>query len=263
MAIHTIDQPLVFYNLPGPDGEESQLVLRVAEIIPDTSAKPVPEAVASLEVCATGITQVVRNSYVCKFVGRGVLKAHEVRNVVKNPIQCQKDIMQTAPDDAARRVARYFVTSAAPRGDRAVTDPSDIRAVLRLESYKPKLPLLSNPRRQPYPNITNVETWNGQLHEGYMAFDAMALMLAAVRAAHPGHKLAAHTERENPDSGAFFEALGFVDRRQDQVVGVGMRVNPDGGPAIPVHLSTVHMEAAQALDIQDNLRRFLEPSLIA
>jgi hypothetical protein len=249
------DQPIAFYNIPGND------MLRVAEL------KPGMDNQAALAVHAEGVAQVLHNSWTTKFVNSGLLLSHEVDNTLKTPYQQQKAINETWIENRTAievgrvsKAARYLVTSFT--GYEAPTDPSDIRAVLRIEPYSPKLPTIANMLREPYPKITDLETRGGTLLDGDYKWDALVLMRAALQYSNPYHKVAAYTERENPDGLDFFAALGFKDRQHDQAVAVGSRPGPHGGPAVRPAIHYVHMEARRAAVPLDTLCSLIDKYVV-
>jgi hypothetical protein len=258
MIQNIADHPIAYFHMPTEAGERTDQILRVAEIIPEGDGSP--RFIESLTVCSTGVRNVIDNGWSNKFVRTGVLRPSEVGTAIKTPYQQKQAIEALDPDDPTRRAARYFITSLG--GFEPVTDPLHVRAVLRMEMYQPKLPTVANPLRRPYPNITDIETSSGQLAGGPDGFDALALMRTALRGMRAGHKVAAYTERENPDGIDFLKGLGFKDRTRDQYVSIGAaRPAAGDGSAVQAGLHYVHMEASKAGTVQETtdgfVRRFV------
>jgi hypothetical protein len=248
------DQPIAYYQLPEVigdiPGDAPADILRVAEIVPAYADAQ------SLGICAAGVADVVRDSWVAKFVDTGVLRDYEVANVVKNASQQEQAFARRNPRNPRHIAARYFVTSTT--GYSPITRPDDVRAVLRVEQYRPQMPRRGNWNRRPYPNVTDIETRNGMLAKGEYHLDALALMRVALREAHPSHAVAAYTERENPDGLTFLHGIGFADRRRDQAVTVGQQPTAEG-PAVRKVIRYVHMEAPRAQPVNDALRQLVDP----
>jgi|GEM_PF-3084486 len=246
-----VDQHIAIFDIP----DLGQL--RVAQITPNLDNQ------LQLTPYADGVSEVMHQAWHAKFVEAGILQPEDVANTLLNPYQQRKAINETYIERtvAARmgresKAASYLVTSLT--GSEPPTDASDIRAVLRMEPYRPAAPAAGNLRRAPYPKITGVETRSGSLlHDSRYRFDAFALLYAALRDANPRHKAAAYTERENSDGLDFFKALGFVDQNRDQRVRINQQPSADGGPAKPVFMTYAHMEARAAGQTQDTLRRYI------
>jgi hypothetical protein len=209
-------------------------IFRVSELDPGTTDG------IGLSLCASGIVRVVKKSWHAKFVP-AVLDEKTLRAKLHSP-ERQIDAIREA-----KGKARYFV---AIRGTDTLQESGDawqVVAMARVEGYTPRLPTWRNPGRCPYPNITDLETLDGTTKMETYGVHALALAHAALRDAHPNHKVAAYTESPNPDGELFFQDLGMQRRR---VIPGDLGVD---------EFTYVHMEAATVGPVQEKLAASVKP----
>lgn len=125
------------------------------------------------------------------------------------------------------RQGRYWLAyRPANWGDPQLDLPEQASAVLRVETYK-----LRKLFAKPYPNVTDLETRDGQLRGQYEK-QAAALLYVALTDYNQRSKTAAYTEKPNDDGVAFFENLGYrrTGNTPEKVIG-------------PYVMTYVHLEA--------------------
>lgn len=111
-------------------------------------------------------------------------------------------------------------------------------AVLRIETYTPRRASRILWRTKPYPNVTDLETQNGQIH-GRFEKHAAALLYHALGDFSPDLKVSAYGEKPNQDGLDFYRSVGFKPTGNEPCETIGRSV------MYYVHLEASHVDVVR------------------
>lgn len=185
-----------------------------------------------MNVCVTGIHDVLLASWQSKFVPDS-LSDTDVRGKIPDTEEQAMRIAQPT------RQARYLIACA---GELPMSDPEDVQAIIRVERYRQRRAFGSM-----YPNITDLETRDGQLHTSSPYHrQAAALLLQGLAPYRASDAVSAYTERPDDDGLRFYGDYGFVE---DNTMAADALTEVIGNE----RLTYVHMRAATVAVVRDRL----------
>jgi hypothetical protein len=182
-------------------------------------------------VCAAGIRDVLLSSYRQKFVP-SVLSEASVQVAVPSVEEQAHRIVQPT------RQARYLIACVGEQ----VTAKPEVRAFIRVETYKPRMPL-----KRSYPNVTDLETGDGLMRRGTTYHSqAVALLQHGLDGYPEGTAVSAYTERPNTDGRMFYTDCGLSEDPNMSSEALTQQLGDD-------QLTYVHMSGATIAVVRQQL----------